>query len=84
LDHQGSYPIFDAAYFRELAAKYEAADQHEIAAKLAEVATEFEETALLQEQKSPTREGGVSTSGTVPIEDRGETGSRGFTARSSP
>jgi hypothetical protein len=51
LDHHDSYPIFDAAYFRELAAKYEAADQHEIAAKLAEVATEFEETALLQEQK---------------------------------
>ena len=55
MDHQDSYPIFDAAYFRELAAKYEAADQHEIAAKLTEVATEFEETALVQERQKPRR-----------------------------
>ena len=41
MDHQDARPMFDAAYFRELAAKYEAADHHEIAAKLTEVATEF-------------------------------------------
>jgi hypothetical protein len=55
MTHLDSYPIFDAAYFRELAAKYEAADQHEIAVKLAKVATEFEETALLQKRQQPRR-----------------------------
>ena len=46
MDHRDSYPIFDAAYFRELAAKYRAADQHEISVKLTQVAAEFEERAI--------------------------------------
>jgi hypothetical protein len=42
MDNEGAHPIFDAAYFRELAAKYEAADQLEVAAKLTQVAAQFE------------------------------------------
>jgi hypothetical protein len=53
MDSKGSHPIFDAAYFRDLAAKYEAAEQREIAAKLTQVATEFEKIALTQEDHEP-------------------------------